>query len=214
MDLTFRVPVQYGFSQCWPLLSPPDTPTAECGFHLGPTASFLLELLVIALLSSLVPQTVKNPPAQQETRVQPLGWEDPLEKEMATHSRILAWRIPWTEEPGELQTMGSQRVRHMGAANTHTVSRQRIGPLLTWEAHLPVSYLFAFHTVHGVLVVKVLEWPATPSCRRSHFVRTLHYVRSVLDGPAWTTEVIACVTQAPLHRPQVKAVTCKAGHSE
>ena len=48
----------------------------------------------------------------QEMQVQPLGQEDPLEKEMATHSNILAWRIPWTEEPGELQSMGSQRVGH------------------------------------------------------------------------------------------------------
>ena len=48
----------------------------------------------------------------QETQVQSLGWEDPLEKEMATHSSILAWRIPWIEEPGGLQSMGSQRVRH------------------------------------------------------------------------------------------------------
>ena len=57
-------------------------------------------------------QTVKNPPAMQETWVQSLGQEDPLEKEMATHSNILAWRIPWTEEPGRLQSMGSQRVGH------------------------------------------------------------------------------------------------------
>ena len=53
-------------------------------------------------------QTVKNLPAMQETSVQPLGQEDPLEKEMTTHSSILAWRIPWTEEPGGLQSMGSQ----------------------------------------------------------------------------------------------------------
>ena len=52
----------------------------------------------------------KNPPAMQETQVQPLDGEDPLEKEMATHSSILAWRIPWTEEPGRLQSMGLQRV--------------------------------------------------------------------------------------------------------
>ena len=51
---------------------------------------------------------VKNLPEMQEIRVQSLGWEDPLEKEMVTHSSILAWRIPWTEEPGGLQTMGSQ----------------------------------------------------------------------------------------------------------
>ena len=55
---------------------------------------------------------VKNLPALQETWVQPLGWDDPLEEDMATHSSILAWRIPWTEEPGGLQSMGSQRVRH------------------------------------------------------------------------------------------------------
>ena len=54
---------------------------------------------------------VKNPPSMQETRVQSLGREDPLEEGMATHSSILVWRIPWTEEPGGLQSMGSQRVR-------------------------------------------------------------------------------------------------------
>ena len=55
---------------------------------------------------------VKNPPATWETWVQSLGWKDPLEKEIATHSNTLAWKIPWTEEPGRLQSMGLQRVRH------------------------------------------------------------------------------------------------------
>ena len=55
---------------------------------------------------------VKNPPTVQELRVQSLSWEDRLEKGMATHSSILAWRIPWTEEPGGLQSMGSKRVGH------------------------------------------------------------------------------------------------------
>ena len=55
---------------------------------------------------------VKNLPAMQDTQVQSLGREDALEKGLATHSRILAWRIPWTEEPGGLQSMGLQRVRH------------------------------------------------------------------------------------------------------
>ena len=55
---------------------------------------------------------VKNLPAKQEMQVQSLDWEDPLEKEMATHSSILAWGIPWTEERGGLESMGSQRVRH------------------------------------------------------------------------------------------------------
>ena len=62
--------------------------------------------------ASLVVQMIKNPLAMQETWVQSLGWEDPLEEGLATHSRILAWRIPWTEEPGRLQSMESQRVRH------------------------------------------------------------------------------------------------------
>ena len=57
-------------------------------------------------------QMVKNLPAVQETQVRSLGWEDPLEKGMATYSSVLAWRIPWTEEPSGLQSMGSQRVRH------------------------------------------------------------------------------------------------------
>jgi len=68
--------------------------------------------LVAQLIASLVAQTVKNLPEMQETWVQSLGWDDPLEKEMATHSSILAWKTPWTEEPGGLQSMGSQRVGH------------------------------------------------------------------------------------------------------
>ena len=62
-------------------------------------------------MTSLVAQ-VKSLPEVQETWVQSLGWEDPLEKEMATHSRILAWRIPWTEEPGGLQSVGLHGVGH------------------------------------------------------------------------------------------------------
>ena len=62
---------------------------------------------------------VKNLPAMQETWVQSLVWEDPLEKGRATHSSILAWRIPWPEEPGGLQSMGSQRAGHDSTTNTH-----------------------------------------------------------------------------------------------
>ena len=68
--------------------------------------------------ASLVAQKVKNPSAKQDTRVRSLGREDPLEKGRATHSSILAWRIPWTEKPGGLQSIGSQRVRHDGTTNT------------------------------------------------------------------------------------------------
>ena len=62
--------------------------------------------------ASLVAQRLKRWPTMQETWVPSLGWEDPLEKEMATHSSTLAWRIPWMEEPGGLQSTGSQRVGH------------------------------------------------------------------------------------------------------
>ena len=61
---------------------------------------------------ALVAQLIKNLPAMQEIWVPSLGWEDPLEKEMAIHSSAIAWKIPWTEEPDRLQSMGSQRVRY------------------------------------------------------------------------------------------------------
>ena len=71
---------------------------------------FLLTFTVS--LASLVAQRLKRLPGMQETRVRSLGWEDSLEKEMATHSSTLAWRIPWREESGRLQSMGLQRVGH------------------------------------------------------------------------------------------------------
>ena len=69
--------------------------------------------------ASLIAQSVKNLPEVQETRVQFLGWENPLEKEMASHSSILAWRIPWIEEPGRLQSMQSQESETIQQLNNH-----------------------------------------------------------------------------------------------
>ena len=69
-------------------------------------------ITILCNWASLVAQRVKSLPAMRDTRIQSLGWEDPLEKEMATHSSTLAWKIPWTEKPGRLQSMGLQRVRH------------------------------------------------------------------------------------------------------
>ena len=69
-------------------------------------------------------QTVKHLSTIQETWVRSLGWEDPLEKEMAIHSRTIAWRISWTEEPGGLQSMGSQRVRHNWVTSLHFTSKK------------------------------------------------------------------------------------------
>ena len=80
----------------------------------------MTERLIHTRGSSLVAQVVKNLLARQETRVLSLGGEGPLKKEMATHSSVLVWRSPWTEDPGGLQSMGSQRVGHNRATNTGT----------------------------------------------------------------------------------------------
>ena len=72
----------------------------------GDCCLLIFNSIYVIFRASLVAQTVKNPPARPETWVPSLGWEDPLEEGMATHSSILAWRIPWTEEPSELQTRG------------------------------------------------------------------------------------------------------------
>ena len=77
-----------------------------------PEVRWPMKSLVIYDGASQVAQMVKNLPTVQETQVRSLGQEDLLEKRMATHFSILAWRIPWTEEPGGLQSMGSQRDRH------------------------------------------------------------------------------------------------------
>ena len=84
-----------------------------------------LEVCSLGSLVSLVAQTVKNLPAMQETQVRSLGWENPLEKGLATHSCILAWRIPRTEKPGGLQSMGSQRVRCDWATNTNATEETK-----------------------------------------------------------------------------------------
>ena len=117
---------------------------------------------------------VKNLPAMQETRVWSLGWEDPLEKGMATHSSTLAWRIPWTEGPDRLPSMGSQGVGHNWATNTNTF------PVAYWTpsdegAHLSVSYLFAFSYCSWTSHARILEWVAISSSSGPHSVRTLHY---------------------------------------
>ena len=76
------------------------------------TVSICISSVLGVIVASLVAQRLKRLPAMRDAWVQSLGWEDPLEKAMAPHSSILAWRIPWMEEPGGLQSLGSQRVRH------------------------------------------------------------------------------------------------------
>ena len=89
--------------------------------------------------TSLTAQSVKNLPAMQETWVWFLGWEDPLEKEMATHSSILAWKIPWTEEPAGLQSMGSQRVGHDLATKPPPIYGRVF--IITWYTSLQTIWL-------------------------------------------------------------------------
>ena len=81
------------------------TVSSESKIHFSRGTSCILK-------SSLVAQTVKRLSTMRETRVRSLGWEDPLEKAMSIHSSTIAWKIAWTEEPGRLQSLGSQRVRH------------------------------------------------------------------------------------------------------
>ena len=91
-----------------------------------PQEDMLIEQVPIAKWAFQVAQTVEKLPAMQETWVQPLAWDDPLEKAMATHSSILAWRIQWTGEPGGLQSLKLQRVGHNWATNTsfHFIAKQ------------------------------------------------------------------------------------------
>ena len=106
----------------------------------------------------------------QEAHVRSLGWEDPLEKEMATHSSTLAWKIPWTKEPGRLQSMGSQRVRHNWATSLHFTTkklRAKTRPLMA----MPNSWVYTmkydswFRINHGQqnigLVLSFLPWIAS-----------------------------------------------------
>ena len=106
-----KSPSRFIFTSYWSGLSHP--PLSVCTNHSqGEQDYYDWYRLIKMVWASLVAQMVKNLPAIQETQVGSLDWEDPLEKGMAAHSSILAWRIPWTEEHGGLQSMGSQRVGH------------------------------------------------------------------------------------------------------
>ena len=114
--------------------------------------------------ASLVAQTVKNWPAMQDTWFQPLGQEDPLERRMGSHSSILAWRIPWTEEPGGLQFISSQRVGHDWATFTHSWGTDlssffhHSNLLQMPEDHKMVNTEFFWWC--SQLVINNFQWPA------------------------------------------------------
>ena len=109
-------------------------------------------------MASLVAQMVKNPPAMQEIQVWSLGWEDPLEKGMATHCSILDWRIPGTEEPGGLQFMGSQRVGHDRVTNTSTLNlwMESNNNVLPWVIII-LSAFYSKGTMCGVTLALKVE---------------------------------------------------------
>ena len=104
-------------------------------------------------MASLVVEAVKNPPAMQKTWVRSLGWKDPLEKGTATHSNILAWRIPWTEEPGGLQSMGSQRVGHNRALSIHFLKLNRSQNVTVSWSWFVFILVFFFLTPSSVIPV-------------------------------------------------------------
>ena len=132
---------------------------------------------------------VKNLTAMRETRVRSLGWEDPLEKGMATHSSILAWRIPWTEESGGLQSMGSQRFRHNSETDTLFGAGKEGGEieLDPWCCHSGSSVILLL-----VLQVKKLRLQRAVVHSRSHHSSELCGVpvcRAQCElGPKWATQ--------------------------
>ena len=112
------------------------------------TGNIFVDLIILVL--PLV-QQVKNLPALQETWVESLGWGDPLEKDMTTYSSVLAWRIPWTEEPGRLKSMGSQRVGH-DLATKEQRRRKTKTKSLTLH-HTVLDWLFLCNEVEIILTV-------------------------------------------------------------
>ena len=149
-------------------------------------------------VASLVAQLVKNLPVMWETWVQSLGWEDPLEKEMAAHSSILAWRIPWTEEPGGLQSMGSQRVGHDWVTKTtdNGVCVECISCSVLSDSsrpHVPPSS--SVRTIlNSSIQAGILEWVAIAFSRGSFGPRDRAWVSCI---PGWFFTIWASTREAP-----------------
>ena len=126
-------------------------------------------------LNSSSDLVVKNLPAVQKTRVRSLGWEDPLEKEMVTHFSILAWKISWTEEPGGLQSMGSQRVGHDWVTNTqHVMSGTSISSYLEFSEFLRCRLIFSSDVISF----------SHSSCKTRHFFNNSNSAYSTTTTPS------------------------------
>ena len=110
---------------------------------------------------SLVAQMVRYLPAMRETWVWSLDWEDPLEKGMTTYSSILAWRIPWTEEPGELQPMGLQRVGQDWATNTGVCAHARAHAHTHTHTHIYIAVV----VVRSLSCIQLFATPWTVACQ-------------------------------------------------
>ena len=122
-------------------------------------------------------QTVRCLSTMWENCVRSLGQEDPLEKEMATHTSTIAWKIPWTEEPGRLQSMGSQSQTRL---SDFTFTFTDLG-----SSSFSVIIFLPFHTVHGVLKARILKWFAIPFSSGPHFVRTPHNDPTIFGASTW-----------------------------
>ena len=146
-----------------------------------------------ALRASLVAQRVKHLPAMWKTWVQSPGWEDPLEKEMATHSSTLSWRMPWMEELGRLQSMGSQRVIHGWATSLCTLQSVDILLLLAWADRCPYTRFnlptIASTDIYLLLIIFFVWWAIYSSFLNlgPHWIPNTVWVSlQCLPGPSWS----------------------------
>ena len=125
-----------------------------------------MERYWVPIWASLVAHMVKNLPAMKETQVPSLGQEDPLEKGMTTHSSILVWRISWTEEPGRLQFMGSQRIRHNWVTNTFNFNTYR-EPI--YEMYAFIRYINKYkHKIHQCSLIRSYKNPCKSDTLSGH----------------------------------------------
>ena len=132
-------------------------------------------LFLFYFLASLVAQRVKRLPAMQETWVRSLGQEDPLGKEMATHSSTLAWKIPWTEKPGRLRSMGSQRVGHNWATSLS------LSFCNAWY-FFPHSFIFILHWEWFSWNQYITEFCFSPNLIVSVFYGRIRFIAHVLSS--------------------------------
>ena len=155
--------------------------------------SRLFHYRVTCYRTSLVAQMVKNLPSMQETRVWSLGWEDPLEKNMANDSSLLAWRIPWTEEPGGLQSMESQTVRHDCATNIYMLQHYSLSLTVWWQLkwHIFKEEIPDFPTQSNAVSPSVLwSFLKSTTLSKSSLCLTVYFVSPKWNGNPVTTDAI------------------------